>query len=520
MQNSHRFGRLIFNSSFSLARDETGREIRFTRAESGLLKILANNANTLFSRGQLIEKVSPRSESDRYVDYLVTKLRTKLGDDARKPAFIATHHGEGYVWIARSEGNDGRSLHALLVIGPVFGLRHDTLAARRQAILERLCEGIGAVTVCDQRIVIKEDWTYSHNRTSDVRFTLDVSFFSSEAALHCAAALRDGATRKVIDTHRFVVIEPMAPEVIQGIAASIKHAMWVSEATPESLPGPRDVPLELRMHDAAMMLTDQSLTYATIGQELAERRRREPDSPDVMMMWAMHLYMRVLLNPSDFDMREAHEAEISAIVLAHLASYRDHPIHRLAAARLLMLVDPDNLDTAEQLAEQALAETPAFAASFAMLGRVKMYRGYLDEAIHLYDCGIELAEPRSEFHILLLVNKCIALAAEGDRQALEACCSALYEMRPAARFKFGYLFAVEDALPPDLDAMLAQFDLEQYRRSVSYLHYFSARSFLVRRHRENLMRGMIAHAMRKFGAAAVSEEVWRSVPRLREKVRQ
>jgi len=520
LRNSHRFGSLEFNSSFSLAHDGTGREIRFTRSERELLRILAHHPRRLFSRAQLIEKVSPGSESDRYIDYLVARLRTKLGDNPRNPAFIATHHGEGYLWIAAPKDgeSDGQRLDALLVIGPVFGLRRNAGAERGRAVLERLCTAVGDATIGDERIVIRENWTFQRHEASGARFTMDVSFFSTGGVLHCAAALRNAVTRRVLETYRFVADDPPAPGIIDDIAASIRNAMWMNAATPDNRPGPRDVPLELQMHNAAKLLTDQAVTYATAGEELAERRRKTPDDPEVNLMWAMHLYMRILQNPADFDKRAAYETEIGAIVHAHLPSYRDNPIHRLAAARLLMLAHPGDLDTAELLAEEALAETPAFAASFAMLGKVKMCRGDLDEAIGLYDSGIELAEPASEFHVFLLVQKCLALSAAGDREALDACCAALYAARPAVRPKFGYFFAAEDALPPDLELALGYLTAEQCRYAVGFLHYFSARSFHVKRHRENVMRGMIAHAVRKFGPAVVPDEVWQSVPRLRRRM--
>jgi DNA-binding response OmpR family regulator len=56
----------------------------------------------LRSRQALLDVVSgPGSDaSDRSVDYLVSRLRRKLGDSARRPRYIATHYGEGYIWIA------------------------------------------------------------------------------------------------------------------------------------------------------------------------------------------------------------------------------------------------------------------------------------------------------------------------------------------------------------------------------------------------------------------------------------
>jgi DNA-binding response OmpR family regulator len=79
-----------------------GTEIRLTRAERRLLAALVARPGRLRSRQALLDMVSgPGSDaSDRSVDYLVSRLRRKLGDSARRPRYIATHYGEGYIWIA------------------------------------------------------------------------------------------------------------------------------------------------------------------------------------------------------------------------------------------------------------------------------------------------------------------------------------------------------------------------------------------------------------------------------------
>lgn len=86
-----------------------GTEIRLTRAERRLLAALAARPGRLRSRQELLDAVSgPGSDaSDRSVDYLVSRLRRKLGDSARRPRYIATHYGEGYIWIADRSGEPG-----------------------------------------------------------------------------------------------------------------------------------------------------------------------------------------------------------------------------------------------------------------------------------------------------------------------------------------------------------------------------------------------------------------------------
>jgi DNA-binding response OmpR family regulator len=44
--------------------------------------------------------------SDRAIDVLVSRLRQKLGDDARRPALVRTVRGIGYSFIGGSGGDE------------------------------------------------------------------------------------------------------------------------------------------------------------------------------------------------------------------------------------------------------------------------------------------------------------------------------------------------------------------------------------------------------------------------------
>ena len=46
--------------------------------------------------------------TDRSIDFLINRLRAKLGDSARSPTMIATQYGEGYIWIARPQRAESR----------------------------------------------------------------------------------------------------------------------------------------------------------------------------------------------------------------------------------------------------------------------------------------------------------------------------------------------------------------------------------------------------------------------------
>jgi DNA-binding response OmpR family regulator len=75
-----------------------GRVVELTRIEFDLLDALAERPRTAFTRGQLLERVWGPNwfGDDHVVDVHVSKLRQKLGDDARAPRYLRTVRGVGY----------------------------------------------------------------------------------------------------------------------------------------------------------------------------------------------------------------------------------------------------------------------------------------------------------------------------------------------------------------------------------------------------------------------------------------
>ncbi|WP_029014277.1 response regulator [Niveispirillum irakense] len=71
--------------------------VRLTSMESGLLRVLAAQPGTVFSREALVEKAAVDAGNDRTIDVQVTRLRRKLEDDPREPRYLLTVRGEGYV---------------------------------------------------------------------------------------------------------------------------------------------------------------------------------------------------------------------------------------------------------------------------------------------------------------------------------------------------------------------------------------------------------------------------------------
>lgn len=78
-------------------------EIVLTSAEFDLLCALARAPNRALSRDQLLDQTQSRDWSpfDRSVDVLVGRLRKKIEADPKKPQFIKTVRGVGYVFAER-----------------------------------------------------------------------------------------------------------------------------------------------------------------------------------------------------------------------------------------------------------------------------------------------------------------------------------------------------------------------------------------------------------------------------------
>jgi DNA-binding response OmpR family regulator len=82
-----------------------GRPLELTTAELALLELLVRNRGRVLTRDRIMEvtRGCDWEAFDRSVDVLVSRLRGKLGDDARRPRLIKTVHGTGYAFIGGAD---------------------------------------------------------------------------------------------------------------------------------------------------------------------------------------------------------------------------------------------------------------------------------------------------------------------------------------------------------------------------------------------------------------------------------
>lgn len=83
----------------------SGVVVPLSGAEYRLLRIFISHPNRVLNRDLLLDLAQGRETGpfDRSIDILVSRLRRRLGDDAKEPLLIKTVRGEGYVLTAQVE---------------------------------------------------------------------------------------------------------------------------------------------------------------------------------------------------------------------------------------------------------------------------------------------------------------------------------------------------------------------------------------------------------------------------------
>ncbi|OCP18403.1 MULTISPECIES: response regulator [unclassified Ensifer] len=90
--------------------DRQGTEIALSGAEYRLLRVFIDHPQRVLNRDQLLNLTQGRDAElfDRSIDLLVSRLRQRLGDDAREPTYIKTLRSEGYVFSVPVEISEPR----------------------------------------------------------------------------------------------------------------------------------------------------------------------------------------------------------------------------------------------------------------------------------------------------------------------------------------------------------------------------------------------------------------------------
>lgn len=517
------FGDLILDEACLSARCN-GRAVRFTRNERALLLAFTRNPKRLIRRSRLLDEIDPSGldRSDRYIDFLVNRLRTKLGDNKKSPKYIATQYGEGYVWIAAP--SPATPIDAFLVIKGIFGPHEDVFSSRASSLLGQIRDLVAAgVGVGGKIVVVDESWHLA--ATDTLHYFLPVSFQAVGGQLKCMAALREMPSKCIVKTFQFH-LDTAAPasfaseasHVANGVVEILRQVL-ANAAT--GLGAPADEPLETRLNKASTLLSASYLQWLARGEQLRKEREEDPLNPDIALQWCMYLFARlVATGPSGgmgMEERERIESEIEAIALELLPTVEGIPLLMLAAAKQLYFINRGHLDLAEDIAERAFACTADYAAALPIMGQLRYARGRFEEAAGFFDRGIEMTEPGPAFHLHMKVLKCLSCLAAGDRAALDATAMDLDAYlgpfcTPGIASTIRWTIARPDReLPGESAQALAAIGPAGARKAIEYLYFTSARHLIQDSARANVMRGLITHATKLHGASVIPPFILKSI---------
>ncbi len=525
-----KYGRMTFESDFLFGTDEQGVTVKFSRAERILLLKFTQSPKSILSRDELLDVVSGvgSEAADRNIDFVINRLRRKLKDDARKPIYIATQYGEGYVWVAEQASHSASSAGAFLVVGPVRGLRHvGPFAGLAQSYADQLQLTLDRQTAKESRVVLDADCPPAEVFVGEKpRFAAELSFVNIGGRLDCAITLKQFATGQILRVFRHTVGEGgasgsgPAPKAIEAAAHEIMTAIWDALTYRAGAPtSPSDEPLAVRMHDAANMLAGTA-NWMETQRRLRSLLEAHPDDHRAKLMLATSIHAKYLTSGPlllpQHDFRAQDEDEMERLVLSSLPHLQDNPIFMMAAGKLLYFIDRGHRPLAIKIVEDAYHSTVAFATSFATLGQIRMLEGDFETANSLYDQGLELCQDGTEFQIFLIVLKCQALLASNQRKALADALQVLYAKKAGTREVLSIFFAPPNAdeIGPEVHLVLDKLDQARARAMLVYVNYICARLFRFEEHRENILRGPLTLFVDRFGPDVVPDEVRASVPAL------
>lgn len=97
------FGDWTLDATAQALHDAAGRPVALTSGEFRMLETLVTRANRVLTRDQIMDACHGGNSPafDRSIDVCIGRLRKKLNDDPRNPAFIRTVRNGGYIFAAK-----------------------------------------------------------------------------------------------------------------------------------------------------------------------------------------------------------------------------------------------------------------------------------------------------------------------------------------------------------------------------------------------------------------------------------
>ncbi|WP_181707440.1 winged helix-turn-helix domain-containing protein [Chthonobacter rhizosphaerae] len=533
MTESIRFADLIFAADFSSARREDGAEIRFTRTERRLLADLAGRPGILRTRNQLLDATTEpgSSASDRNIDFTIVRLRAKLGDSARKPVFISTRYGEGYIWIApRTRAATG----AFLVIGPFTRMGDgDPADHRPMCFAENLAEAVRAEVADGQDILVDAAFSSSAQAASDTaRFYLELLFVTDGDRLDCISVLRRPGG-PVLSVRRDPDIARATPKTI---VSDHLTALWRSLLDADGQEGPLAAPIALRLVEAAApFISDSKSDHPEeVGQLKGEafpsadlwrlnetrlRKQISSGSGDAVtkLLLAVTIHTRYVIDGWRFlakdDPRQHDEAEMRDLLLGSLPELLKDPQHALSAANLLFFLGPVYRPMALDIAEDAFRRTTMVGHALSTLGPLRCFTGDFDSGLALLRQARGMCKPGTVMERYIVSFICQNLLASGDFAGKDRELVVLTRS-PISKGPYRLVYATPGETDPSLPVRIhLRVVSAKYARSLLlWSYYICARNYVDPTARENVIVGLAGHLRRRFGDGVVPPEVAAAIP--------
>jgi hypothetical protein len=521
-----RYGGIDFDANFLSGTDERGAAIRFTRAERLLLLKFTANAGVVLSRERLLDAVSGAGSDamDRNVDFVINRLRRKLGDAARNPSYIETRYGEGYVWGAKRVKLRASSSGAFLVLGPVRGVQFaERFADQARAFVHELRSLLDRKVASDSRVAVDEDCPAASDYVGDKpEFAVELSFLETGGRLDCAATLKAFGSGQIMRVLRLAVAggdaggDRLDRKQMEVCADEITAAIWDMLAYPASHHAPSEEVLAVRMHSAAELFT-KAEHWKEADRRLRAALATDQNDHQARLMLATNLHSKYLtagLILPETDHRAGDEDEMESLILSSLPHLQQNPIFMMAAAKLLYFLDRGHRPLAIGLAEDAFGTSTAFASSFAILGQMRMFAGEFAQALALFDRGLELVAVGSHFDRYLLTLKCQAMLASGDRAGLTATFDVFCSRKPGLRETFSVFYSPTEPgeVLPEAQVFVDSIEVRRARAVLVWVHYICARLFRSAEHRARIIAPSAQLFLNRFGVHVLPEEALADLP--------
>ncbi len=523
-------GDLEFEADFVFATTRAREKIRFSKQERRLLSHFIAHPNVLLSRNQLLDCLQLAGDDvlDRNIDYLLSRLRRKLGDSARAPEYIATQYGEGYIWIAKKRRQPleaGRAIY--LSIGPLYGLEVsaevDELA---RGFLGELHGVLGESFGSDRTIEVlpaSTDEPTDLQRHAKAEYSLELSFIALANELVCSMVVSNRKTGQLFGSFRQALGESgkkcYSHQQVAGLANAIRNSIWntqVFRANEQRLVG--SDPLTVGLYKATNLFTPEPGDAKDTERELRLALQEDPDNHRAAILLATNLHVQRLTShfydKAAIECATQNEKEMGLLILNHLSGIQDDALYLAAAAERLH--DLGHCALAESMAERALDLGPSFAACYMVIGRIKAHQGYLREGISYYEHSLEMCETDSVFYVMLQTMRGIAYLALGDQETLREVAPYVLEMETDELKRAGlhlFFYARDaDSLDPGVAAALAKLPLDRARYILSLLYVVAAKPFWDAHHRENILAGSIEFFVNVHGPDVIPDEIRESIP--------